>query len=119
MKQRLAALALSLVLISGITVAPSYAYHQGYAHSSTQSELRSLVKPALIGAGLGAVAGGVLSRNDRKGGIIKGAVVGAVAGGGYGFLRNRGYLNGMGNLNPFRNRAAYNPNSNGYSPYGY
>jgi len=49
------------------------------------------VQKALIGGGLGTVAGAVIApEGDKVNGAVKGAVVGGAAGAGYEYLQQRG-----------------------------
>lgn len=79
---------LSLLTLANTTVsAPAQAYddHHGFrSHHPVASN-------ALLGAGIGALTGGVVShRENRNRGIVKGALIGAGAGGAYGLLTNSG-----------------------------
>lgn len=54
------------------------------------------VQKALIGGGIGAVAGGLLGSRDPVGAGIKGALLGSAAGLGYEYLRQGSYGGGYG-----------------------
>ncbi|MBY0449058.1 MAG: hypothetical protein K2X01_00340 [Cyanobacteria bacterium] len=62
-------------------------------HKKTYFQRHPYQKTGLIGGGIGAVAGGVLSgRRHRKGNIIKGAALGGAAGLGYQYLKRKDSL---------------------------
>jgi hypothetical protein len=65
-------------------------YYRGY----TQYERHPYLKRAGVGAGIGAAAGAVLAPDGaRVDTAVKGGLIGAGAGLGYAYLKNRGYLN--------------------------
>lgn len=114
---------LALVIFMGVSITPAQARHNDdyYYYNNRQSTMSPYVKKALIGAGIGALASGALSRDGfSSGSIIRGALIGGGAGVGYQYLRNRGYLGGQ------RRDVRYRPISNGrdcdrvqYVPVGY
>lgn len=66
-------------------------YQNRYQNGGSFGDNHPYLQKTLIGSGLGAVVGGVLTRNsDWTNGAIKGAVLGGAAGAGYEYLkRNR------------------------------
>ncbi len=84
------------------------------------SNYHPYIQKALIGGGIGAVAGGLLSRRDPVGAGVKGALLGSAAGVGYQYLtsQNRygGYAPRYNNAGNYRNQGFYgNP---GYGRHG-
>jgi len=67
------------------------------------------VQKALIGGGIGAVAGGLLGSRDPVGAGIKGALLGSAAGLGYEYLRQSSYGGGY--------RGGYGYGGGGYGGY--
>lgn len=103
---------MALALLTGVTVLGSsvvpvmaqeledYRYNQHHyaqqrydQQNRFQWEEHPYVKKALIGGGGGAVLGGLLSSDGgRMDGAITGALLGAGAGMGYEYLKNKGIL---------------------------
>ena len=88
MKKSLISAMMAVMLLGTSGVLPSNAKdHPGYF------KRHAYQKTELIGAGVGAVAGGVLSGDKhRKKNVVKGAVVGAGAGVGYQYLKKKGVI---------------------------
>lgn len=99
----------TMALLAGTTVLPASAYrgdnyYPGYARSDyysnyyrggTFSQRHPYVKKALIGGGIGAAAGALLSSEGRRtSGAVKGALVGGGIGLGYEYLRRQGTFSG-------------------------
>ena len=94
---KLQAMAIALMLLTGFTALPAKAYYDpyyGHAYSYYHHGLLAqhpYVKKALIGGGIGAVAGALLSPEGAHGsGAVKGAMLGGAAGLGIQYLQNRG-----------------------------
>lgn len=61
------------------------------ANCKTFWQRNPYIKSGLIGAGVGGAGGLILSGHGRRGsGVVKGAAIGAGAGLGYQFLKNKG-----------------------------
>ena len=61
------------------------------ANCKTFWQRNPYIKSGLIGAGVGGAGGVILSRSGKRGsGAVKGAAIGAGAGLGYQYLKNRG-----------------------------
>ncbi len=88
-KQSLPAVLLTSLMLLG-SVVPAHAVYYGSAHESYRQRhpvkayfyRHPYQKKAAIGAGIGAVGGGVLGL-----GVARGAIVGAGAGAGYEYLK--------------------------------
>jgi hypothetical protein len=105
MKTKVVAVFSALLLLSGSLATPAMAkschhrsyrghanYHDGYyrARSYQHWSHQEYAKKGLIGAGTGAVIGGVLaSEGNRAGAAVKGGLIGAGAGLAYEYLRRR------------------------------
>lgn len=65
-------------------------YHEGYDYRPSYLSSHPYVRDGLMGGGLGALVGGVISHDgERMDGALKGALLGGGAGLGYRFLKNR------------------------------
>ncbi len=68
-----------------------YSGYDRYDRYRTGLNAHPFVKTGLIGGGIGAATGALLGQDgDRADGAVKGALLGAGAGVGYQYLRNRG-----------------------------
>ncbi len=101
LKTKLALSALVLLTTAGTLILPANAYYQPYYNSSDSSTYNNgtffqhhpYVKTALIGSGVGAVLGGVLSQEgSRTNGAVKGAILGGGAGLGIEYLKEKGFF---------------------------
>jgi hypothetical protein len=110
MKKLLATLVL-LFSMGVCTLAPAEARHYGYDRYNGGYGYHPYVQKALIGGGVGAVAGGLLGRRDPVGAGIKGALLGSAAGLGYEYLRQSSY----GGYGGYR---GYDRGYRGYTAYG-
>lgn len=89
MKKLLATLLL-LLSVGVYVLAPAEAHYRDYGGYG----YHPYVQKALIGGGIGAVAGGLLGRRDPVGAGIKGALLGSAAGMGYEYFRQSRYGGG-------------------------
>jgi hypothetical protein len=103
MKAKIIAALSALFLLSGSLAIPAIAkschhrsyrghanYHDGYYRGYQHWSRQEYAKKGLIGAGTGAVIGGVLaSEGNRAGAAVKGGLIGAGAGLAYEYLRRR------------------------------
>jgi hypothetical protein len=95
-KQRLFAILLVLFTLMATTgtltsQARSYNAHARRYAGGTYFQRHPYQKTGLIGAGAGAVAGGVLFGDKHRGrNLVRGATLGAAAGLGYQYLKKRG-----------------------------
>jgi hypothetical protein len=104
---------LALLIAFSMTVLPAEAKKRRDDRRSSTTQ--QVLKKALIGAGVGAVIGGITSRGEnRKGGIIKGALIGGAAGGAYGLISQR-----RNNQQYYNDRDRYGYQPNYYTNYGY
>lgn len=116
-KVLMTALALLTTLGMLMPVAGAHYPRDDYHRYARNQRTSSIVNHALIGAGAGALLGGLTAGDERRGsGAIKGAVVGGVLGGAVGYLRNRrdeqhlyGYPYGSRYSYPYNSRYAYPP----------
>jgi hypothetical protein len=91
--------ALTGIVVLGSTALPAMAQDRYYDRHYNQNQNRfewqehPYLKKALIGGGGGAVLGGLISSDGgRMDGAITGALLGAGAGLGYEYLKNKGIL---------------------------
>lgn len=99
MKRKASLALLSLLSVTSFTVIPSA---QAGDHHGFRSQ-HPVASSALLGGGIGALTGGLVSPRERRThGIVKGALIGAGAGGAYGLLTNSGRSRGHGHR---RNRG--------------
>lgn len=89
-----------LLLVLGFSILPAQAYHNDYGYYPPS---RSYTRQALVGAGIGALAGGAFTREDPLAGALRGAVVGTGAGLGYEYLTR----NQVFSSRPLYNRPSY------------
>lgn len=70
-------------------------YNRYYGNYGTFGQRHPYVQKAAIGAGGGALVGGLLAGDGYRGdGMVKGALLGAGAGLGYQYLKRQGVFNG-------------------------
>jgi hypothetical protein len=120
MKKLLAMLVLLFSMGASI-MAPAEARYHGYDRYNGGYGYHPYVQKALIGGGVGAVAGSLLGERDPVGAGIKGALLGSAAGLGYEYLRQDSrrqdrYAYGRGYRGGYRN---YPPYGNAYGRRGY
>ena len=108
MKKLLATLLL-LLSVGVYALAPAEAHYRDYGYGGGYGGYgyHPYIQKALIGGGIGAVAGGLLGSRDPVGAGIKGALLGSAAGLGYEYLKQGRYGGG------------YRPYYGGYRGYGY
>jgi hypothetical protein len=101
-KRFLPMLALASVVSSSIAMPAAMAHNDRYynnydyrGYTRYENNRRPYLKKAAIGAGAGALVGGlVLGDGSTMDGAVKGALLGAGAGLGYEYLRRKGYFSG-------------------------
>jgi hypothetical protein len=92
--KKLLALLLLLFSVGAYTLSPAEARYYGYDNNGGYFGYHPYIQKALIGGGIGAVAGGLLGRRDPVGAGLKGALLGSAAGVGYQYLRSRNNYGG-------------------------
>lgn len=103
MTKKLLSIIVLMVLLLNTTLLPAEARHKhnrdcDHNRNRQESTTRTVLKNALIGAGAGALIGGIANRDNRNRGIVQGALIGGVLGGGYGYVKNRGVFQNNRNV---------------------
>lgn len=106
MKKLLASL-LMILSIGAFTLAPAEARYRSYYDNRGGFGYHPYIQKALIGGGIGAVAGGLLGERDPVGAGLKGALIGSAAGMGYQYLSSR-------NNGGYGGYSGYGGNGGGY-----
>ncbi len=101
-RQKLLSGLMVMTFLTGSGIAPAMAAHSSRYYNQYQNYQRGYVnyrdnhpyvKKAAIGGGAGALLGGILAGDgSRMDGAIKGGLLGAGAGLGYEYLKQKGYL---------------------------
>jgi len=124
--KKLLALLLVVFSIGTAMVTPAEARYRDYNYNGGYG-YHPYIQKALIGGGIGAVAGAVLGERDPVGAGLKGALIGSAAGVGYEYLRSGryvgnggygGYGRGYGNSGGYRS-CGYGGHGRGYGGRGH
>ncbi|MEB3287854.1 MAG: hypothetical protein VKJ04_10160 [Vampirovibrionales bacterium] len=90
----------ALMMTSAMPLAQAHDdnYNNNRYYGNSRYEQHPYLKKAAIGGLGGAVLGGVLANDGSRGnGAVKGALLGAGVGLGYEYLKQKGYISGIGN----------------------
>ena len=88
--KKLLAFNIALAIVILTAASPAFAHRRYDDDGGMSSDTKNVIKQGAIGAGLGAILGGV----SREGSAVKGAGIGALSGAGTGVIDNADSLQG-------------------------